>query len=218
MSAWLVVVASTCAVGVPLVLGWWWSERHHRRRAAGLLRNVEAQDEALEVLRGELARAAVKASGLAASAMPGRANRLTDLQSSLSLLHEAMRARELELGAYRRRYRSSVVELAEVREQNQRLLAAESQRLAEDRAFQLHLGQVTDERDRLKRVFTKDPGFRAQRLQLRAAKRELEELRMKLRTANAALVKLEKERSEEVRLLDALLAPVDPVEERSPVQ
>ncbi len=209
MSVWLVVVACSFAVGVPLSAGWWWSERLHRRRAAGLCRGLAEREEALEVLRSELARASVKASGLAASIRPNsRVERRVDLVSSLSLVHEAMRARELELGALRRRYRMAARELAESRTRAEQLEGEGSRRLADDQAFQLHLAQVTDERDRLLAVFKKDPGFRAQRLQLKAAKRELEELRMKLRAANAAIMQLERERAEELSLLDDLFEPL----------
>jgi chromosome segregation ATPase len=71
--------------------------------------------------------------------------------------------------------------------------AAEA-RLSDNLEFQAHLAEVTAERDQLKhRVseLAKAPRQRANRVALRNARQEIEELRFQLRMANRAILDLE---------------------------
>ncbi|MCP4808246.1 MAG: hypothetical protein GY913_27980 [Proteobacteria bacterium] len=142
----------------------------------------------VRVLNDDLASASRRANALLAAYSVERED--TSLADSLTSLHNTLQGRTLELSALRRKHASIVSELVELRRDSKHLKGLSRQTLADNQEFQLHLSQVTDERDRLKAaVDEKAP--RHYRLQLKALRDEVEEMRFKLKIANRAIVELE---------------------------
>lgn len=188
MAPWIVVVCTAMAVSIPLIVGWSYSEARRRRELVQWTARFERLQAHVRVLDDDLAQATRRANALLAAFGDDRSD--DALPGCLTELHGVLQGRTLELSALRRKHAGVLRELVELRGEVKRLSGVSDQTLGDNQEFQLHLAQVTDERDRLKAGLEATAPLH-HRLQLKAAKDELEELRFKLRIANRAIVEME---------------------------
>lgn len=206
MAPWVVVVCTTMAVALPLIVGWWYSEVRLRSELRQWHIRVDRLQSQVRVLNSDLARASVRASAVL-KAVGG--DESTDLGTSITGLHHELQVRTLALNTLKRRHAGVLQEVAELRGQL-RTLRREGGGLSADQEFQLLLSQVTDERDRLKMALDAH-GDTAQRQMVFKLREEVDELRFKLRIANRAIVELEKASEAPVQgvgLEEAITAPI----------
>ena len=189
MAPWVVVVCTTLAVALPLIVGWWYSEVKLRREIVAWQIRVDRLQRQVRTLNGDLARASLRASAVL-KALAGEDCR--DLGTSISGLHHALQVRTLALNSTQRRHAIVLKEVAELRHQVKSLVPRAEHSLSENQDFQLLLAQVTDERDRL-RIALDTCGDKAQRDQMLRLREEVDELRFQLRAANRAIIELEKQ-------------------------
>ena len=188
MAPWMVVVCTALAVSVPLIVGWWYSEVRRRRELDGWATRVQRLQEQVGILNEDLADATRRANALLAAFSVERED--SDLSTCMSALHNALQGKTLELSALRRKHATVLGELVELRREGKHLRALANQTLVDNQEFQLHLAQVTDERDRMKMGLLAAAPQHV-RLQMKAMRDELEELRFKLKIANRAIVEME---------------------------
>ena len=207
MAPWVVVVCTTAAVALPLIVGWWYSELRLRRELRDWMTRVDRLHKQVHVLNSDLARATLRASAVL-KALGG--DESTDLGTSITGLHHQLQVRTLALNALRRKHAKVLRELSELRSEVRALRPGGANQLSENQDFQLLLAQVTDERDRLKGALEAH-GERAQRKQILELREEVDELRFQLRIANRAIVELEQEKDQAARelgLAEEITAPI----------
>lgn len=187
MAPWVVVVFTTLAVALPLIVGWWYSELRLRRENAAWMVRVERLQQHVHILNSDLARASLRASAVL-KALGGEGT--SDLGTSITGLHHELRVRTVALNAMRRRHGAVLKEVAELRRELKTLQPNGEPLLSENQDFQLLLAQITDERDRLRHALEAH-GDKAQREQVFKLREEVDELRFRLGAANRAIIELE---------------------------
>ena len=202
-----VVILTVLAVAGPLIGGWIWSSSWQNRRLGDVRLRLLTAERELRSQRRHLVDIGARARGVVRMIAPKDEEIPADPALAIVSMHAHLRKHSEEMTLLHSRQRRLHSDLANTQRKLIALKPAAEARLSDNLEFQAHLAEVTAERDQLKhRVseLAKDPRQRANRVALRNARQEIEELRFQLRMANRAILDLE------VQLTEAkVLASID---------
>lgn len=194
-----VVILTVLAVAGPLIGGWVWSSSWQSRRLADARKRLLGAERELRAQRRQLADIGARARGVARMLAPEDEQIPADPALAVLSMHTHLRNQAEEMTHVRAQQRRLHEDLANAQRKLIALKPAAEASLSDNLEFQAHLAEVTAERDQLKQRVSeraKDPRQRANRVALRNARQEIEELRFQLRMANRAILDLELQLSE----------------------
>lgn len=194
-----VVILTVLAVAGPLIGGWVWSSSWQRRRLADARKRLLNAERELRAQRRQLADIGARARGVARMIASEDEEIPADPAAAVLSMHAHLRNQAEEMTQLRSQQRRLHEDLANAQRKLIALKPAAEASLSQNVEFQTHLAEVTAERDQLKlrvKERAKDPRQRANRVALRNARQEIEELRFQLRMANRAILDLELQLSE----------------------